>query len=72
MKYLLGTDIDTTSTKTIICNEKGDIVRVESAGQNLYSEYSGWVEEEPEEWWRNTVNTIKQILKKSDIAREKF
>ncbi len=64
---LLGIDIGTTSVKTVLCDNKGNIIFSTSANQNLYSKKPGWAEEDPKEWWENTKKTIKTCLKSTDI-----
>ncbi len=70
MEYLLGIDIGTTSTKTIVCNTNGKIIFSTSEEQNLYSDFPAWAEENPEEWWENTQKTIKTIFKESEILAD--
>ncbi|MHB1334812.1 MAG: FGGY-family carbohydrate kinase [Candidatus Humimicrobiaceae bacterium] len=67
-KYLIGIDIGTTSVKTIICDAlMYKIVSTASAEHDLFSLYSGWAEENPEDWWNNTIKTINFCIKESGI-----
>jgi xylulokinase len=64
-KYLIGIDIGTSSVKSIICDaEKYKVISESSAEHNLYSPFPGWAEENPEEWWRNTIRTVKNCIDK--------
>ena len=71
--YLLAVDQGTTSTRSILFRPD---LSVASVGQQEFPQHfpsSGWVEHEPEDLWRTTVDTIKAALAKasasaSDIA----
>lgn len=66
--FLLGIDIGTTSVKTVIINAKDyNIVATAKAEHDLFSPFPGWAEENPNDWWINTINTIKLCIKKSKI-----
>jgi xylulokinase len=67
-KYLLGIDIGTSSVKTIICDvDKYKIIASETAEHDLYSPFPGWTEENPEDWWENTVKTVSACIAKSKV-----
>lgn len=66
--YLMGIDLGTSSVKTLIIDEDGN---VESLTQEEYSIdifKKGWAEQNPENWWKATVNTIKDALQQSSIS----
>jgi xylulokinase len=67
MKYLLGIDIGTSSTKSVLLDETG---RVTAIGQHLYdfeTPRPGWAEQEPEAWWDAAKVTIQQIFNQATI-----
>lgn len=69
--YLLGIDIGTSGTKTVLFSAyNGEVVASSSAEYALYQPQIGWVEQEPDDWWRATVKTIKEVLDKSRINAE--
>ena len=68
MRYLIGVDIGTSATKTVLFD--GECRVVESASQEypLYQPQNGWAEQEPLDWYCAVVATIKQVIKKSGVA----
>ncbi|MBK9335554.1 MAG: glycerol kinase GlpK [Lewinellaceae bacterium] len=67
-KYVAAIDQGTTSTRCIIFDKKGNIV---SMGQKEHAQIyprPGWVEHDPEEIWRNTLEVIAQARIARSIA----
>lgn len=68
--YLLGIDVGTTGTKSVIFNTEGQLV---SKG---YEEYPvliprpGWAEQEPDVWWNATVKSIEMAMRKASISAD--
>lgn len=66
-KFILSIDIGTTGGRTIIFNTKGQII------ESAYEEYPSYfptptdVEQNANDWWMVTKNTIVKSLKKSKI-----
>ena len=67
MAYLLGIDIGTSGTKTVLFDERGNTVASALEEYPLYQPQIGWAEQEPEDWWKATVDTIRQVLAKSGV-----
>jgi len=67
MSYLLGIDIGTSGTKTVLFDEMGNTVASALEEYPLYQPHIGWAEQEPEDWWNATVQSIKHVMGKSDI-----
>ena len=66
MARLLGVDIGTSGTKTVLFDEYGTTLASATAEYPLYQPHIGWAEQDPEDWWRATAQTIAQVLQKSD------
>ena len=64
MSFYLGVDIGTSGTKTILVNEKGEILAEASANYPSYHPKPLWSEQDPEDWWKATVKTIRSVVKK--------
>lgn len=62
MSHFLGVDIGTSATKTILIDEKGKILAEASEAYPLYSPKPLWTEQDPEDWWKATVKTIKAVM----------
>lgn len=67
MAYLLGIDIGTSGTKTVLFDESGNTVASALGEYPLYQPHVGWAEQEPEDWWKATCETIRQVLSKSGV-----
>jgi len=72
MKYLLGIDIGTTSTRTIIINEDGRLISSSTKEYKMYTPKPGWAEQNPDDWWNAVVYTIKDAVEKSNISPGKI
>ena len=69
MKYIIALDQGTTSTRTIIFNEKGKAVA--SANKEFEQIYPrpGWVEHNPYDILNSQIETLREAVKKSGINR---
>lgn len=67
MAYFLGCDIGTSGTKTIVINEQGEILAEASQSYPLQTPKPLWTEQDPEDWWKATVATIKAVVKKAKL-----
>ncbi len=70
MKYLLGIDIGTSGTKTILFDEKGNKICSHTVEYDLIQPKNGWAEQDPEQWWEAVKETIKYIVKNTNINVE--
>ena len=67
MAYLMGIDIGTSGTKTIIIDEKGKVLASVTEEYPLSTPKPNWAEQDPADWWKATVTSIKKVLKASKI-----
>lgn len=70
MKALLGIDLGTSATKTVLFNEQCEPLASASVEYPLHQPQNGWAEQSPEDWWRAAVETIGVVLNESGIAAE--
>lgn len=70
MKYLIGIDVGTTGTKTILIDEKGNLISSALEEYPLNTPKPKWAEQDPEDWWKATVSSIKKVIKDSKISPE--
>ena len=70
MKYVLGIDIGTSGTKTVLFDEKGNKIVSSIVEYDLIQLKNGWAEQQPEKWWQATKITIDNIIKSSKINVE--
>lgn len=67
MAYLLGIDIGTSGTKTVLFDEKGKTIASDTQEYPLYQPKNGWAEQDPEDWWKATYTSTRNVLAKSGV-----
>src|SRR5450432_2748960 len=67
MAFLLGIDIGTSGTKTLICNDRGKVIATAMAEHPISSPKPGWSEQNPQDWWKATIAATKSVLKKAKL-----
>ncbi len=65
MSYLLGIDIGTSGTKTLICNHRGKVLATAMAPHDVSSPKPGWSEQDPLQWWSATCKATRAVLRKA-------
>ncbi len=65
--YVIGVDIGTTSTKTVLFTETGDIVAQHSIEYPLYRPTPAVAQQEPEEIWAAVTTSVKTLIEISKI-----
>ncbi len=68
MAYILGVDIGTSGTKTVLFSEDGVPVSSATYEYPLYTPRNGYAEQEPLDWWNAVVNGIRQVIEDSGAA----
>ena len=59
---LLGVDAGTSSVKAVLLDLRGNLCAVSQAEYPLHHLRSGWVEQEPEDWWQATCKAVRGAL----------
>ncbi len=67
MAYLLGIDVGTSGTKTVLFCESGAVVASHTIEYPMYQPQNGYAEQDPIDWWNAVVQTIQMVLKQSKI-----
>ena len=67
MAYLLGVDIGTSGTKTVLFTERGVPVASHTVEYPLYQPENGWAEQEPLDWWHAVCETTSAVIAKSGV-----
>ena len=70
MNYLIGIDLGTSSTKTVLFDEKGEVIASASKDYPLYTPHNGWAEQKPEDWRDAALETITKVVKDSGVAAD--
>ena len=69
MNYLLGIDVGTSATKTVLFDEKGTVIASASQEYPMYQPENGWAEQKPEDWAAAVLKTIKEVVSKSGAVK---
>ena len=64
-KFIISIDAGTTSNRSILFDLRGKPVFSSQKEFTQYFPKSGWVEHNPEEIWRTTVKTLKDVIQKA-------
>ncbi|HEV2472779.1 MAG TPA: xylulokinase, partial [Chthonomonadales bacterium] len=67
MIYLMGIDIGTSGTRTILIEPGGHVVAQDTQEYPLYAPRPLWSEQDPADWWMAACGTIQRTLQKSGI-----
>jgi xylulokinase len=57
----IGLDIGTTSTIGILVDDKGNALATASRESDLHSPHPNWAEGDPEQWWRNACDILREL-----------
>ncbi len=68
---LLGVDAGTSSVKAVLLDLHGNICAICQAEYPLHHLLSGWVEQDPEDWWESTCQAIRGALTKVEQGPER-
>lgn len=64
-QLLMGIDIGTQSTRVALLDLKGRVVASTSTPQEMMTPKPGWAEQDPEVWWRNTLDNIHKTMEQA-------
>ena len=67
MKYLLGIDLGTSGTRSVLFDTEGQVVCAKSAEYPLYQPHNGWAEQNPQDWWEAAVATLSYVVRESGV-----
>ncbi len=71
----IGIDLGTSAVKLLLMDESGAVKNIVSREYPLYFPHPGWSEQHPKDWYKETMNGIKELLegyKKEDVAGISF
>src|SRR5579871_3121763 len=68
MPCVLGIDIGTTSTIGVLIRPPDQTVALASRPVALRSDHVGWAEEDPEQWWANVGEIIRELTRSSGVS----
>ena len=68
-KFIISIDAGTTSNRSILFDLNGKPVFSSQKEFTQYFPKSGWVEHDPEEIWKTTLKTLKDVIRKAKILK---
>jgi xylulokinase len=69
VRYLLGVDIGTYSSKGVLVREDGKVIGSQVVEHSLSLPRSGWAEHDPElVWWKDFLRIVQALLENSQIT----
>ncbi len=71
-KFIISIDAGTTSNRSILFNLKGQPVYSCQKEFTQYFPKNGWVEHDPEEIWRTTLKTLREVIQKAKKLKGKI
>ena len=72
MSYLLGIDIGTSGTKSVVMDESGTVQGSALYEYNIDTPNPGWAEQNPLVWWQGTVDTLRRVLANAHIDSQEI
>lgn len=69
-QYLLGTDIGSSSTKTVITDEHGNVLASAVESYDILCPQNAWAEQWPDVWENAVRHTIRTVMKQSAVPPE--
>ena len=67
MKYLLGIDVGTNGTKSVLFSEEGKLIDISYRGYKVLYPRERWVEQSSEDWWLGLRDTVRELLTRNDV-----
>ncbi len=65
MKYLIGIDVGTSGTKSVLFDTQGNVIASATAEYPMYQPNNGWAEQDPADWWNGVCQTLKTLSAKT-------
>lgn len=72
MRYLIGIDVGTSATKTVLFDEEGHVTASASQEYPLYQPHNGWAEQRPEDWRDAVLATLKRVVEEAAVPAEEI
>ena len=63
--YIIAHDVGTSSVKSALISSQGEVVAHATCPYELSYPQPGWVEQDPEDYWKGCVKNTRQIMAKS-------
>ena len=67
--FVIAHDVGTSSIKTALINDRGEVVAHATTGYSLTYPHPGWVEQNPEDYWNGSVINTRKVILDSGIDK---
>ena len=67
MSYLIGIDVSTTATKALLIDSQGNVLATAASEYPFETPRPLWSEQDPQLWWNGAVQSIRDLLHKTQI-----
>ncbi len=67
--FYIGVDLGTSAVKLLLMDSGGQVRNIVSKEYPLYFPQPGWAEQNPEDWYEQSVEGIKELLRDVDRAQ---
>ena len=67
MRYVIGIDIGTSGTKTVLFDEVGTVISSATVEYPMYQPQNGYAEQDPLDWYNASLSTVKTVLENSGV-----
>jgi xylulokinase len=65
----IGIDLGTSAVKLLLMDSSGKIVNIVSKEYPLYFPHPGWSEQNPDDWYKETIEGIKELIQDCDKSQ---
>lgn len=72
MRYVIGIDIGTSGTKTVLFNEQGVSIASHTVEYPMLQPQNGWAEQDPQDWWQAVCTTLRHVLKTGGVSADRI
>ncbi|MGN0181474.1 MAG: xylulokinase [Candidatus Ornithomonoglobus sp.] len=69
MKYLIGIDLGTSGTKTVLFDEDGNTIKSHTVEYPMSQPKNGWAEQDPLDWYNASVETLRVVTQGIDASQ---
>lgn len=70
-KYIIGIDQSTQGTKALLFDSQGELLARADLSHRQIIDERGWVEHDPEEFYANVIQTVKNVIEKAGVDKNK-
>ena len=67
-RYVLASDLGSGSCKTMLLDENAHIAGKATKEYPTYHPRPGWVEQDPEDWYRSFTDTVREVLSETGVS----